>query len=115
MYAFWTNNKRKAELSEHIKELTLTVDNAAKSTLINSPFPLVIAETNGNIIWKSTKFVSEFANININNYVNELIDDINSEIQDRKDKNKGSRIIIKYFFNNNRNTSKSTYYKVIRK
>ena len=44
MYAYWTNNKRKVELSEHIKDLTLTVDSAAKSTLINSPFPLVIIE-----------------------------------------------------------------------
>ena len=52
MYAYWTNNKRKVELSQHIKDLTLTVDSAAKSTLINSPFPLVIIETDGNIIWK---------------------------------------------------------------
>ena len=67
MYAYWTNNKRKLELSEHIKDLTLTVDSAAKSTLINSPFPLVIIETDGNIIWKSSKFIHEFANIDINN------------------------------------------------
>ena len=40
MYAFWTNNKRRNEISQHIKDLTLSVDNAAKSTLINSPFPI---------------------------------------------------------------------------
>ena len=81
MYAYWTNNKRKAELSEHIKDLTLTVDNAAKSTLINSPFPLVIIETDGNIIWKSTKFIHEFANIDINNYLNDIVREIKLELE----------------------------------
>ena len=73
MYAYWTNNKRKIELSEHIKDLTLTVDSAAKSTLINSPFPLIIIETDGNIIWKSSKFINEFANIDIKNYLNDIV------------------------------------------
>lgn len=81
MYAYWTNNKRKTELSQHIKELTLTVDNAAKSTLINSPFPLVIIETDGNIIWKSSKFIHEFANIDINNYLSNIVKEIKLEIE----------------------------------
>ena len=70
MYAFWTNNKRKNEISEHIKDLTLTVDNAAKSTLINSPFPLIVIETDGNIVWKSSKFIKEFANTDIATHLN---------------------------------------------
>ena len=88
MYAYWTNNRRKAELSEHIKDLTLTVDNAAKSTLINSPFPLVIIETNGNIIWKSSKFIHEFANIDINNYLNNIVKEIKLEIENSSEENK---------------------------
>lgn len=88
MYAYWTNNKRKAELSEHIKDLTLTVDNAAKSTLINSPFPLVIIETDGNIIWKSSKFIHEFANIDINNYLNNIVKEIKLEIENGSEENK---------------------------
>ena len=63
VYTFFTNNKRKNEISEHIRDLTLTVDSAAKSTLINSPFPLVILETDGNIIWRSSIFNNEFANM----------------------------------------------------
>ena len=90
MYAYWTNNKRRAELSEHIKDLTLTVDNAAKSTLINSPFPLVIIETDGNIIWKSSKFIHEFANIDINNYINSLAKEIKLEIENSKKQDKGT-------------------------
>ena len=90
-YAIWTNNKRKAEISEHIQELTITVDSAAKNTLINSPFPLIIMETNGNIIWKSSKFVSEFENIDIEAKLNELIQEIKIDIQEKindKDKNR---------------------------
>ena len=44
MYAYWTNNKRKAEISKHIEQLTINVYSAAKNTLINSPFPLIIAD-----------------------------------------------------------------------
>ena len=51
-----------------------------------SPIPLIIVETDGNIVWRSTKFVSEFANIDINNYLTELLENINLEIQERKDK-----------------------------
>ena len=88
MYDYWTNNKRKTELSEHIKDLTLTVDSAAKSTLINSPFPLVIIETDGNIIWKSSKFLHEFANIDINNYLNNIVKEIKLEIENGSEEDK---------------------------
>ena len=88
IYAYWTNNKRKIELSEHIKDLTLTVDSAAKSTLINSPFPLVIIETDGNIIWKSSKFMHEFANIDINTYLKEIVKEIKLEIENSSEENK---------------------------
>ena len=84
-YAVFADNKRKNELSESLKDLTMTVDTAAKTSLINSPFPLVILETNGKIIWRSSKFVSEFANIDIQNYLNDLIYDIKQEIERKKD------------------------------
>ncbi len=82
-YAFWTSKKRKAEISEHIQELTINVDSAAKNTLINSPFPLIIMETDGNIIWKSSKFVSEFENVDIENTLNVLIQEIKVEIEEK--------------------------------
>ena len=85
-YTYYANKKRKSEISETLQDLTLTVDSAAKSSLINSPFPLIILETDGNVIWKSNKFISEFANIDINNYINDLLIDIKSEIQKREDK-----------------------------
>ncbi len=80
-YTYYANKKRKSEISETLQDLTLTVDTAAKTSLINSPFPLIILETDGNIIWRSTKFTTEFANIDINTYLNDLIVDIKEEIE----------------------------------
>ena len=79
----WTNKKRKAELSEQLKDLTLNVNTTAKTTLINSPFPLAIVETNGNVIWKSEKFVTEFENldINMNEYLSEIVRSIKLTIE----------------------------------
>ena len=72
-YTYFANNKRRSEISEQLQDLTLTVDSAAKSSLINAPFPLLILETDGNVVWRSSKFITEFANIDINNYVSDLI------------------------------------------
>ena len=80
-YSYFANNKRKSEISEHLQDLTLTVDSAAKNTLINSPLPLIILETGGNIIWKSSKFVTEFANVDINNYIDDLTIAMKQEIE----------------------------------
>ena len=74
-YTYFANNKRKNEISETLQDLVLNVDSAAKSTLINSPFPLIVVETDGNIIWRSSKFVSEFENVNMNPYIDDLIVD----------------------------------------
>ena len=92
-YTYYANKKRKSEISETLQDLTLTVDTAAKTSLINSPFPLIILETDGNVIWRSTKFTTEFANIDINTYMSDLILDIKDEIE--KNKQKGNKDIIK--------------------
>ena len=84
-YTYYTNKKRKSEISETLQDLTLTVDSAAKTSLINSPFPLIILETDGNVIWRSSKFISEFANVDIITYVNDLVIDIKDEIKKKKD------------------------------
>ena len=93
-YTYYTNKKRKSEISETLQDLTLTVDSAAKTSLINSPFPLIILETDGTVIWKSSKFISEFANVDINTYINDLSIDIKEEINSRIDRRK--RDIIKH-------------------
>lgn len=80
-YAYWSNKKRRNELSEHIQDLTFNMEKAAKNTMMNSPFPLAIAETDGNIIWRSNKFSKEFANVDINNILKDLLKQIKLEIE----------------------------------
>ena len=88
MYAYWTNSKGQEELTEHIKNLTFSVDKIAKIALVNSPFPLIIAETNGNLIFRNTKFNEEFANIDINNYLASILKDVKAEIKNNDKKEK---------------------------
>ena len=87
VYTIWSNNKRKTEISEHINELTVSVDKAAQSTIINSPFPLVVLETNGNIIWKSSNFIKEFANIDTGTTLTDIIKELKLKIENGKNTN----------------------------
>ena len=124
-YTYFANNKRKSEISQHLQDLTLNVNQAAKNSLIYSPIPLVILETDGNIIWKSTKFVSEFANIDINNYLTELLENINLEISERTDQkdksivrnfkidNKEYKILGEFVKSGNRERKKEEKYMMI--
>ena len=83
-YSYYANNRRKSEISETLQDLTLSVDTAAKSSLINSPFSLIIMESNGNVIWRSAKFISEFEGVDINQYLTNLIDDIQLNIKEKE-------------------------------
>ena len=92
-YTYYVNQKRKSEISETLQDLTLTVDTAAKTSLINSPFPLIILENDGNIIWKSSKFSKEFANIDINSYIDDISIDIKNIVNKNKEKTNKEDII----------------------
>ena len=95
IYSFWTNSKRKDEISKHIQDIAVNVDSTVKSSLVNSPFPLIIMETTGNIIWKSSRFVSEFANEDINNITKSLAKEIKLDILEKtlgKEKTKNKSI-----------------------
>lgn len=81
VYTLWITYKRKGEISSYIDELTLSVDSAAKNTLLNSPFSIIILETDGNVIWKSLKFNKEFANIGINKYIDDIAKEISKDIE----------------------------------
>ena len=84
-YTYYANKKRKNEISETLQDLTITVDSAAKTSMINSPLPLVILESDGRIIWKSAKFITEFSNVDILSYIDDLNIDITGEIQNKKE------------------------------
>ncbi len=129
-YTYFANNKRKNEISETLQDLTISVDSAAKSTLINSPFPLLILETDGNIIWRSSKFVSEFEKIDMNPYIDEILTEIKKDIENSKNvdkyakvsqytekeviiQDKTYRIISKYVHSNNKEKRNKKEYMVM--
>lgn len=99
-YTIWSARRRKAELSEQLKDLTLNVNTTAKTTLINSPFPLAIFETTGNMIWKSEKFVQEFEGKNIDQELNELLIKIKTNIDESDKKREKGNINIQTILNN---------------
>ncbi len=101
-YTYFANNKRKSEISETLEDLVLNVDTVAKSTLINSPFPLIILETDGNVIWRSSKFVSEFEKINMDKYVDDLLVEFKSEITDREKNDQNNKMLQKEIQINNK-------------
>ena len=81
IYTYYTNSKKRDEISETIQDLSLSLDTVAKTSLINSPFPLLVLSVDGSTIWKNKKFSSEFANIDIMTYVDELIIETQEELE----------------------------------
>ena len=109
IYSYYANSRNKSGLTETIQDLTLTVDSAAKSSLINSPFPLIILKSNGNIIWRNTKYITEFQNTNINSYLNNLIEDIKSQIERNEHENNKNKQLISHI------QVEKKYYEVVAK
>lgn len=80
-YTIWTANRKETEIETHIQNVTADVDTASKGNLVNTPIPLVLVETNGNIIWRSKKFVEEFQNTDITTQLNALVKEIKLDIE----------------------------------
>ncbi len=92
-YAIWSNGKKKTEIENHIQDITSDVTTASKGNLVNTPIPLVLIETDGNIVWRSRKFVEEFQNIDIATNLTPIIKEIKLDIE----KNSESIEIMKQF------------------
>ena len=87
IYTFLENSKKKNEIVSHIEEITMDVSTTSKNTLVNSPIPLVIIETDGSIIWRSKKFTKVFSNFEINTYLNLIVKEIKLDIENNNIKN----------------------------
>ncbi len=84
IYTFFENSKKKTEIVNHIEEITMDVSTASKSTLVNSPIPLILIETDGNIIWRSKKFTEVFTGIEMNTYLNPIVKEIKLDIENNQ-------------------------------
>ena len=86
MYTIWFNSKKKTEIETHIEEVAWGMNSTVRNTLNKSPIPLLVIETDGDIIFKSPKFNKEFKDIDVITYVDSLIKEIKLEIENGTDK-----------------------------
>ena len=80
-YSIWVTGKKLTEIENHIQDVASDVSTASKGNLINTPIPLILVETNGNIIWRSKKFVEEFQNQDIATSLNLIVKEIKLDIE----------------------------------
>lgn len=86
LYTIWFNSKKKTELETHIEEVAWGMNSTVRNTLNKSPIPLLVIETDGDILFKSPKFNKEFKDIDVMTYVESLIKEIKLEIENGTDK-----------------------------
>ncbi len=86
IYTIWINTKKQTEIVTHIEEVAWGMNSTVRNTLNKSPIPLLVIETDGDIIFKSPKFNKEFKDIDVITYVESLIKEIKLEIENNDDK-----------------------------
>jgi len=93
IYTMWSNTKKKTEIESHIEEVAWGMNSTVRNTLNKSSIPLLVIETDGNVIFRNPKFNKEFKDIDVINYVDSLIKEIKLEIENNKDKKEISKQI----------------------
>ena len=68
-YTIWVNSKKKTELETHIEEVAWGVNSTVRNNLHKSPIPILVVETDGDIIFKTPKFNKEFKEIDVTKYI----------------------------------------------
>ena len=90
LYTLWVNSKKKSEIESHIEEVAIGMNFAVRNYLNKSPIPLIVIETDGNVIFKSPRFIKEFSSLNddidINTYLESIIKEIKLEIENKDKK-----------------------------
>ena len=86
IYTIWSNTKKKTEIESHIEEVAWGMNSTVRNTLNKSSIPLLVIETDGNVIFRNPKFNKEFKDIDVITYVDSIIKEIKLEIENNKDK-----------------------------
>ena len=86
IYTIWSNTKKKTEIESHIEEVAWGMNSTVRNTLNKSSIPLLVVETDGNVIFRNPKFNKEFKDIDVITYVDSIIKEIKLEIENNKDK-----------------------------
>lgn len=102
-YSIRKSQEKNRELTKYVEGLTDKFDSAAKHAIFNMPFPLVIINESGSVIWYNTPFLDMIVDEEeiINERIYDLIPDF--KIEELKKKKENETLDIKYG---------DTYYKV---
>ncbi len=71
LYSYLIRKIKKNEVEKYIANLTFDIDSVTKDTLLNFQMPLVIVQTDGEILWKNSNFTQLFPEENVSK---ELLD-----------------------------------------
>ena len=86
IYTMWSNTKKKTEIETHIEEVAWGMNSTVRNTLNKSSIPLLVIETDGDVIFRNPKFNKEFKDVDVITYVDSLIKEIKLEIENNNDK-----------------------------
>ena len=86
LYTMWSNTKKKTEIETHIEEVAWGMNSTVINTGNNSSNPLLVIETDGDVIFRNPKFNKEFKDVDVITYVDSLIKEIKLEIENNNDK-----------------------------
>ncbi len=86
IYTAWVNTKKKTEIETHIEEVTWGMNSAIRNTLNKAPIPMVVIETDGNLVYKNPKVNMEFKDIDITTYLESIIKEIKLELENNEQK-----------------------------
>lgn len=102
-YSIRKSQEKNKELTKYVEGLTDKFDSAAKHAIFNMPFPLVIINESGSVVWYNTPFLDMIVDEEeiINERIYDLIPDF--KIEELMSKEENETLNIKY---------EDTYYKV---
>ena len=86
LYTMWSNTKKKTEIETHIEEVAWGMNSTVRNTLNKSSIPLLVIETDGDVLFRNPKFNKEFKDVDVITYVDSLIKEIKLEIENNHDK-----------------------------
>lgn len=86
LYTMWSNTKKKTEIETHIEEVAWGMNSTVRNTLNKSSIPLLVIETDGDVIFRNPKFNKEFKDVDVITYVDSLIKEIKLEIENNNEK-----------------------------
>lgn len=99
-YNIKLNRKRDNEWSRYVEDMSANLDAAGKNTLSNTPFPLVIVNSKGKVIWGNNRFSSIFPHGMYDKDISLIINDFNVKKADENNVTIYKRIKVgESFFN----------------